>query len=512
MANAGPYHPRMPGTPDSQTLQPNKSPFRELLAIAGPTVATMTSYTLMTFTDKWLVSHLDPDLVGAQGNGGLASWVPQAFMYGTLQVVNTYVAQNMGAGQAKRGAAYAWNAIYLAAIFSLLLQPYALLLPWIFKLAAMDPAQAAAANEYGRILIWGCFLNMATRGLSQFFYGLHRAGVVMVAGIIANIVNLFLSAVLVFGVSANQRQLGLFGEAVAAIARTTGLTEGMGIAGSAWGTVIATGVELAIPLTVFLSFKMERDYATRSSWRISWPHIKDILKIGWPGGSMFANEMICWGFFMVYMVSHHGKAHASAGWITHQYMSLSFMPAVGMSVATTAIVGKYIGMGRHDLAAARYWLALRWTVAYMGLCGLAFVLFRHQLIAFFVKDGTPPEELAELVRLGSMMLIATAAFQIFDAGAMVTSGALRGAGDTVFPGVMTVIASWAIIVGGGLAIAAAVPQLESIGAWIAAAAYIIILCLILVGRFLTGKWKSIKLIKVDAQPLQAAGGTVDGVQ
>ena len=56
---------------------------------------------------------------------------------------------------------------------------------------------------------------------------------------------------------------------------------------------------------------------------------------------MFGNEMVCWGFFMVHLVSGFGPQHASAGWIAHQYMSLSFMPAVGISVACTAIVGKY---------------------------------------------------------------------------------------------------------------------------------------------------------------------------
>lgn len=478
----------------------------------------MTSYTLMTFTDKWLVSRLGPELVGAQGNGGLASWVPQAFAYGTLQVVNTYVSQNMGAGQEKKGAAYAWNAIYIAAVFSLLLQPYSLMLPWIFAKCGIDAQQAAWGAEYGRILIWGCFLNMATRGLSQFFYGLHKGGVVLMAGVLANVVNLILSATLVFGPAAHERDLGWltplgFGEMTSGLARAVGMTEGMGITGSAWGTVVATGVELIIPLAVFLSPKMDRLYATRSSWRLSFTHVKDILRIGWPGGAMFANEMVCWGFFMVYMVSHFGKAHASAGWIAHQYMSLSFMPAVGMSVATTALVGKYIGMKRHDLAAKRYWLALRWTAGYMGLCGVCFVVFRRELVGFFIESDTTPEQAAELVRLGSMMLIATATFQMFDAGAMVTSGALRGAGDTVFPGLATIVASWTIIVGGGLAMAWAFPQLESIGAWVAAAAYIIALCVLLVGRFLTGKWKTINLIeKKPGEAMQAAGGTVDGIQ
>jgi MATE family multidrug resistance protein len=491
------------------------SPLRELVRIAGPTVATMTSYTVMTFTDKWLVSRLGPEYVGAQGNGGLVAWAPQAFVYGLMQVVNTYVAQNMGAGRARAGAAYAWNAIYLAAVCALLLQPVAWAMPWVLRMASIDPGQAALASEYGRVLIYGCFLNMATRGLSQFFYGMHKAGVVMVAGIAANVINLVVSAVLVYGADAERYGLGWFGAMTAWIARGVGMGTGYGIVGSAWGTVIATAVELSIPMAVFLSGRFAREYGTRVAWGPSWGHMKDIVRLGWPGGAMFANEMVCWGFFMVYLVSHFGAAHASAGWAAHQYMSLSFMPAVGMSVATTALVGKYIGMGRHDLAEARFWLALKMTAAYMGLCAVVFVVFRVPLIGLFVEEGASPEVASEMVRLGSMMLIATAAFQVFDAGAMVTSGALRGAGDTVFPGIATIVASWVVIVGGGLALTHGVPEWESLGAWIAAAAYIMVLCVVLLARFMGGSWKKIRLLEKSAggsaAEVGAAGNTTDGI-
>jgi MATE family multidrug resistance protein len=293
------------------------------------------------------------------------------------------------------------------------------------------------------------------------------------------------------------------------------MERGWGISGSAWGTVIATAVELAIPAAVFLSGRFAREYGTREAWRPSWGHFKDIVRLGWPGGAMFANEMACWGFFMVYLVSHFGPAHASAGWAAHQYMSLSFMPAVGMSVATTALVGKYIGMGRHDLAEHRFWLALKISAVYMGLCGVVFVVFRQPLIGLFVEARASPELAAEMVRLGSMMLIATAAFQLFDAGAMVTSGALRGAGDTVFPGIATIVASWVVIVGGGLALTHGVPEWESLGAWIAAAVYIMVLCVVLLARFMCGSWKKIRLLEKSAvgSALQAgaAGNTTDGI-
>lgn len=492
------------------------NPLREMLTVAGPTVATMTSYTVMQFTDKWLVSRLGPEFVGAQGNGGLAAWVPQSIAMGLFGVINTYVSQNMGAGKAERGPAYAWNGLWIALVWWLLLQPYGLAMPWLFGLAKMEPRQIELATVYGQILVAGSLVNMATRALSQFFYGMHKAGVVMVAGVTANIINLFVAAVLVFGNGPVPADLGIFGRVIGAIGHGLNIAP-RGIAGSAYGTVIATCFELMIPLAVFLGPALHSRYGTRTAWRPSLVHLREILRLGWPGGLMFGNEMVCWGFFMVYLVSHFGEAHASAGWIAHQYMSLSFMPAVGISVAATAIVGKYIGMGRHDIAQKRAWLCLWVAAAYMGLCGLLFVVFRTDLVRLFIERDTPPGQVAELVRLGSLMLIACACFQLFDAAAMVMSGALRGAGDTVFPGLATVAASWLIIVGGGSYMVTHYPKLESLGAWIAAAVYIFSLCVMLVGRFMTGKWKAIKLLKGDgdlgpeAAASMAGAATTDGI-
>ncbi len=471
-------------------------PMREMLRIAGPTVAAMCSYTLMTFTDKWLCSHLgsEPIYVGAQGNGGLASWVPISFAHGVVTVVNTFTSQNLGAGKPERGPAYAWNAAWIGVLYWLvLLLPYSFFLPEVFAVAGVDEQQAAMGAEYGRVLLWGAGLTLFTRAFSQFFYGLHRASIVMVAGVSANIANLPLSAILMFGPDAAE-SLGWFGRACAAVAQALHIPR-MGVAGSAWGTVIATFIELAIPLSVFLGPAMHKLYATRSQWRPSLTHMKELWRMGWPQGAMFGNEMICWGFFMVYLVSGYGPQHATAAWIAHQYMSLSFMPTVGISVAVTALVGKYQGMGRSDLAAQRAWLGLRIAIIYMGVCGCIFALFPGPLMKLFIERGTTPEDEEALLRLGRSFLLATAAFQLFDGVAMTISGALRGAGDTKVPGIATLVLSWSIIVGGGLLLRELVPELESMAGWIAAATYIAVLAVFLLLRFVGGRWKSIKVVR-----------------
>lgn len=468
-------------TPDAS----RERPLIELLKIAGPTVAAMTSYTIMQFVDKLMVSRIGPDpiYVGAQGNGGLAAFVPISIVMGFLTVVNTYVSQHLGAGKPERAPAYAWNGLWIAVIAWLLLIPYGLALPNLFGALGHDAKRIALESGYGRILIFGSIITMATRGISQYFYGMHKPSVVLIAGLTGNLTNFGMNWVLIYG------HLG---------------APALGVEGAAYATVIGSAVELIIPLSIFLGREHNAKYATRAAWRPSWRHLKEIARIGWPGGAMFGNEMVCWWFFMVYFVGGFGEEHSTAGWIAHQYMSLSFMPTVGIGVAITAMVGKCMGMGRPDLAAKRAHMGIGLAVAYMSACGVVFYLFRHQLVSFFIEDGTDPAVAARLISLGSAFLVATAAFQFFDAIAMTTSSALRGAGDTIYSGVATLILSWSVIVGGGYFIVTRYPELESLGPWIAAAAYITLLGIVILGRFWSGKWKRIRLVDTKQEGLTHA--------
>lgn len=492
----------------AETPTVSKHPLREMLAIAGPTVVTMTSYTLMQSVDKLMASRIDPDpiYVGAQGNGGLASFVPISIAFGFITVVNTYVSQNMGAGKPERGPAYVWNAMWFAVLWWILLLPYGYFLPDIFR-ALWSTGDGAAAPDlarrielscaYGQPLVYASILTMASRAIWQYFYGMHQAKVVLIAGLTGNVVNFVFNSVLIYGSHAPESVTGFMAPWFAMTAKIADALNipAMGIAGAAYGTILGSVVEAAIPMAIFLGPKLNAKYKTRSGWRLSLAHMKDLFKIGWPGALMFGNEMICWSLFMVYFVGSFGAEHSNAGWIAHQWMSLSFMPTVGISIAATATVGKYMGMKRPDIAAKRAWLAVGIAVVWMTFMGAMFLIFRREMVGLFIDDGTTGEMRDKVLKLGMGFMLATAAFQFFDAIAMTLSGALRGAGDTVVVGVMTVLLSWGLIVGGSWYLVTYHPKLESQGPWIAAAAYIIVLSLVILARFVSGKWKHIKLVE-----------------
>lgn len=501
----------------SSSTESQRHPLLEMAFIAAPVVATMTSYTLMQFVDKLMVSRIGPDpiYVGATGNGGLAAWVPMSIATGFITVINSYVSQNLGAGRPERAPAYAWAGMWIAVLFWLVfLVPFALVLPWVFDAVRETPVVHGAAQVdlaalaeavrrdqmaagYGRILLLGAVITLLARAISQYFYGMHRPVVVLLATLAGNLVNIVGNSLLIYGPVAPAPTGSALVDGwlsfCASLCGTLGIPA-MGVNGAAWGTLFGTCFELLIPLAVFTSPSFNRRFNSLASWRPSLTHMRDLYRIGWPGALMFGNEMVCWSFFMVYLVGAFGAVHSTAGWIAHQWMSLSFMPTVGISVAITATVGKAMGAGRPDLAAQRARQGLAMAVAYMTLCGVVFVLFRRQLVEMFIPETTLPETAAQILKLGAAFLIAAAAFQFFDGVAMSLSGALRGAGDTRWVGIVTLFLSWTLIVGGGLALVRWAPSLESRGPWIAAASYIIALALAITYRWRGGKWRTMKLV------------------
>ncbi len=492
-------------TPAAPAEKP-RHPLVEMLFIAAPTIITMTSYTVMQFFDGFMVSRYGTtgDVnVAAQGNGGMTVWLAMSVILGLIGVINTYVSQNLGAGTPERGPAYAWNGLWISAAMALLMLPYAAFVPDIFRWLGHEGDLLTLETQYARVLCYGAFFTLASRALSNFYYGIHKPTMIMCCALGANVVNVFLNTMFIYGRDGvpDGWSAGWLLQPAAWLARTLDIAP-MGVAGAALATIIGTSLEFFIPFAVFVSRKFNRLFQTRRAWRPSWPHIRDILKIGWPAGLMFGNEMICWGYLMVGLLPAGGEAagedpvmHTSAGWIALRYMHLSFMPAVGMSIAVTVIVGKCMGMGRPDLAAKRARLGLAVTLGYMAICAISFVVFRDPMIRVFIDENLPADKIADLVRIGSGVMIAAAVFQLFDALGITLSGALRGAGDTVWPGVVTVILAWALLIGLGHAMIALFPTLGSLGPWIAASAYIIALGLALLYRFLLGPWKSIKLVE-----------------
>lgn len=452
----------------------------EVLKLSWPASLTMLNTTVVRFVDGVMVSRVGPKPFAAQFVGGMWSFVPEAFMLGALTVINTFVAQNLGAGRYRRCGQYAWAGVALALIAAALFAPLGLLAGRFFALLGHEPELAALETMYFRYMILTLGITLSSRALEQFFFGVHRPGIVLTASIIGNACNVAGNYLLIFG------KLGF---------------PAMGLEGAAIGTIVAWCVQLVVLVIIFASPAMNHRYCTRSPKLLKLRQIRNVLRIGWPAGIQLWNDVASWIVFTSVLVgTYFGTVHLTATVTVIRYMSLSFMPAIGVGAATTALVGRYIGATMPHIARRRTHTALAVTMVYMGLCAAAFVVFRRPLVDFFVQidPATPAVEAQQIrdriVDIGGNIMLCAAAFQLFDALGIVYIGALRGAGDTRWPMVATLTFSWTVFVGGGLALANFLPQLTSLGPWLAGSAYIIALGAVLAWRFESGAWRRINLL------------------
>jgi MATE family multidrug resistance protein len=448
----------------------------------------MTSFTVMQFTDRLMVGQIGKVEIAAQGNAGTWAFAAIATIMGVVTVVNTFVSQNLGAKQPERGSKYPWNAGWMALVcWGAIIVPFIFVIPYIFYTINPSPEDeklVSLESMYATYMLLGSLFLLVGRGFTQYFLGMHMPKIITVSTIFANIINVLANYILIFGENGIEGVLpGIPG------------TPKLGLQGAAIATVIGMFMETIIPFLIFMGPKFNNKYATRAGWRPSLSTIKDIFRIGWPGSIQWGNEIICWAFFMTVFVGHYGTNDMAAGWIALAFLQLSFMPAVGINVAVNSIVGKYIGAKEPDTAVSRARVGVAVAMVYMTICASLFVIFRYECMEMFINsDQYSQEDKTEIIRLGANMLIVVAVFQTVDALGIVYTGALRGAGDTVFPGIVTAIYSWVFIVGGGWVAITFFPQLGSIGPWIAASVYIILIGLTMTVRFERGGWRSIDLL------------------
>jgi len=463
----------------------------EVWSLAWPTIITMTSFTVMQFVDKLMVSQVGPTEVAAQGNAGTWAFAVIATIMGVVTVVNTFVSQHLGAGSPQSGPKYPWAAGWMAVLsWIFIVVPAIFIIPLVFQSIHSKPEEATLVlleTEYATYTLIGSLFLLVGRGFSQFFFGMHMPKVITVSTIIANVVNVLANYILIFG----EEGIPGFPPGIPGV-------PALGLQGAAIATVIGMFMEMIIPLVIFLGPKFNNEYQTRAPWKPCFQTMKSIFRIGWPGAIQWGNEIVCWALFMTVFVGRYGTNSMAAGWIALGFLHLSFMPAVGINVAINSIVGKFIGAGNPDVAVSRARVGVGIALVYMTFCAIVFVVFRRELMEWFVNGSSYTiEEQIEIVNLGSNMLILVALFQTVDALGIVYTGALRGAGDTVWPGVVTAVYSWVFIVGGGFIAVEFFPESGSIGPWIAASTYVILIGLTMAIRFERRGWIHINLLDND---------------
>jgi MATE family multidrug resistance protein len=409
---------------------------RPTLTLACPVIASELGWIAMGVVDIMIVGRLDSgavEAVGAVGLGSMVFFTIVVFGMGLLLGLDTLVSQAFGAGNLGDCHHSLLQAIYLAVA----LAPPSMLLvilgaPWL-EVLGVKPDVVALATPYLRATAWSTFPLFIYAAFRRYLQAMGRVQVLMFALVTANVVNILGNWVLVFGNLGSPR---------------------MGVEGSGWATTVSR-VYLALLLVIY-TFWHDRKFQTglrNASWQPDFARLRRLVELGLPAAVHVTLEV---GVFAAAtaLAACLDAASLAAHQVVLNVSALTFMIPFGLGSAGAVRVGQALGRGEPLAAERAGWTTLSLAIAFMGSAAVVIALVPRAILSSITAD---PAVLA----VGVSLMYVAAGFQLFDGIQGVTTGNLRGAGDTRTAMVAGVVAHWCI----GLPVGYTLAFLAGLGAF-----------------------------------------------
>ncbi len=445
--------------------------YREVLVVAIPLILSTASWSVQHFVDRMFLAWYSPETIAAAMPAGMLHFSMVSIFMGTAGYVSTFVAQYYGAQRHDRIGPALWQGVYMSLIGGLLILGAIPFAAPIFSLVGHSPQVQQNEVEYFRVICLGGGFYIASYALSGFFSGRGKTWPVMWVNVFTTVVNLILDYALIFG--------------------HWGFPE-LGIKGAAIATVAAGGFSFLLFLVILAGGNTNRTYHTLKGWRFDSELFMRLLRFGFPSGVQFFLEMVGFtGFILV--VGRLGTASLAATNIAFNINTLAFMPMIGFGIAISVLVGQYLGADKPDLAQSAAYSGFHLTLGYMLAIGAAYVLVPDIFVAPFAHNSDP-QSFGEIYRYSVVLLRFVAVYSIFDAMNIIFCSAIKGAGDTRYVMFVTVLLSVFILI---VPVYLVVEVLEFglLFAWVLATVYVASLGVIFYLRFLSGKWKTMRVIE-----------------
>lgn len=437
---------------------------RETLSIAMPMVLSMSFDTLMTFVDRLYLAQLGSAHMNAALAGGLAQFMFTTFFMGLIGYGTALVAQNLGAGKLWRCAPSIVQAVGIALLaypVLLLMRPLGHLM---FAAAGVDPLQLAPQAIYFDTLLYGSVIGLLRYAFSSFFSGLGETRVVMAASLVGLVVNAGMNYLLIFG---------------------HGGFPAMGIRGAAIGTLIAGVASLLVLVTRFFSRSYRERFGTTRCWRLHPGLLGLLIRKGSPSGLEMLLNMLAFQC-MILLFHGRGLAVATATTITFNWDMVSFVPLLGLEVAATSLVGRYVGARDWHAAHRSTGSGIKLGWIFSAVVLVAFVGFPDALVNVF--QPAQADAGFEASRPLAVFMIRLAAIYVtIEAIMVVYAGALRGAGDTFWTLCAMVGLHWLSVL--MLWLSFYVFHLGPEAAWAVLVGAFMLFPVVLALRWKSGKWK-----------------------
>lgn len=387
---------------------------RAIFLLAIPMIVEMGMESIFAVVDIYFVSMLnDSNAVAAVGYTESVLSILYSLAMGLGMGATAIVARRVGEHHYRGASEAAVQAIYLALGVAFTISITGIFYyQEILRIMGASEAVITSSSGYafwmfaGNYTITLLFLNNA------IFRGAGNAAIAMKALLLANVLNMILDPIFIFG---------------------WGPIPAMGVEGAA----IATNLGRAIGVLFQLYFL----FGNRSIIKINWQNlalkagiIMNVIKVS--GGSIlqFIIGSASWIFLMKVM-STFGDEAVAGYTIAIRVFIFTLLPSWGLANAGATLVGQNLGARQPDRAETAVWRAAYYNAFFMAFVMIIFLTLAPQIIGIFTKDS-------EVLAHGVQALRYVSLGYIFYGYGMVVAQGLNGAGDTYTPTILNVFGFW----------------------------------------------------------------------
>ncbi|MFE9996115.1 MATE family efflux transporter [Streptomyces avermitilis] len=395
---------------------------REIVALAVPAFGALVAEPLFVMADSAIVGHLGTaQLAGLGIASALLTTAVSVFVF-LAYATTAAVARRVGAGDLRaairQGMDGIWLALLLGAVVIAVFLPTA---PAVVDLFGASETAAPYAITYLRISALGIPAMLVVLAATGVLRGLQDTKTPLYVAVAGFVANAALNVVLVYGA-------------------------GLGIAGSAWGTVIAQyGMAVAYLYVVVRG--------ARKLGAPLGPDIAGIRACAQAGAPLLVRTLSLRAVLMIAtaVAARLGDADIAAHQIILSLWSLLAFALDAIAIAGQAIIGRYLGAGDTEGARAACRRMVKWGIAAGVVLGLLVVVARPLFLPLFTGDSAVKD-----AALPALLLVALS--QPICGVVFVLDGVLMGAGDGLYLAwamlltlaVFTPVALLVPMLGGGL--------------------------------------------------------------
>lgn len=393
------------------SIPSTKRAYSTFLSVAWPSALESLLVSMIGSVDTIMVGTLGQEAIAAVGITNQPKFILLAMIFSLNVGVTAVVARRKGQ-EDREGANYTLQtAIIISFAISIIMSVLGFIFgKQILLIAGADESYLSEAVTYFRIIIIGLTFTSINMTINSAQRGCGNTKITMRTNIIANVINIIFNFLLINGIFIFPR---------------------LEVAGAG----IATSLGAFVACVISIKSLLKKDAYLSFFYKASWKFKKNIVTPIWKvSSSAFVEQVFMRIGFLAYaaIVARLGTTPYATHLICMNILSLSFAFGDGFGIAASSLVGQNLGAKRPDIATIYGKVGQRLAFLISTILMVCFIAGRTYFVSLFNKD---PEVLA----LGAIIMIIMALSTHFQTSQVVLNGCLRGAGDSAYVAITSLI-------------------------------------------------------------------------